>query len=97
MVFVRNKKPQNDDRKNKFRRSALKEMEVPRSGEVDPELLEPFPPHVTFSNPASYHIDGTSFAVGDLIWFEVDNNDVREGVEWGQAKVETVLPGRKYL
>jgi len=96
MVFVRNKKPQNDDRKNKFRRSALKEMEVPRSGEVDPELLEPFPPHVTFSNPASYHIDGTSFAVGDLIWFEVDNNDVREGVEWGQAKVETVLPGRKY-
>lgn len=55
----------------------------------------PFPPH-QFSIPARYNQEGQTFAIGDLVWYEIKGNhfDIQSGgLQWGEAIVKEILPG----
>jgi hypothetical protein len=57
----------------------------------------PFPPH-QFSIPARYSKEGQTFAVGDLVWYEIKGNfDIHSGgLQWGEAVVKEILPTNRY-
>lgn len=58
---------------------------------------EPFPFH-QFSTPARYHNQQQTFAIGDLVWYEIKGNfDIHSGgLQWGEAVVKDVLPDNRY-
>ena len=59
---------------------------------------DPFPfPH-NFSCPARYHNDEQTFAIGDLVWYEIKGNfDIHsKGIQWGEGIIKEVLPDDRY-
>lgn len=60
---------------------------------------EPFPPF-QFSH-AKYHKEDQAFAVGDLVWYEIQGGagtfDIHSrGIQWGEAIVHEILPENHY-
>ena len=57
---------------------------------------EPFPVF-RFANPARYHSPAQTFAVGDLVWYELNGHfDVySKGVQWGEATIVEILEEEK--
>jgi len=60
--------------------------------------LEPFPTY-QFSTPSKYHNPEQTFAIGDLVWYELRGNfDITsKGIQWGEAVVQDILPENRYM
>ena len=58
---------------------------------------EPFPSY-QFSIPARYHNPEQTFAIGDLVWYELRGNfDITsKGIQWGEAEVKEILMDNQY-
>lgn len=59
-----------------------------------PRNFAPFPCGLHFNCPAQYHIEGSKFEVGDLVWFEVVMRNY--DIQWGEARVVAVLDDNCY-
>jgi hypothetical protein len=58
---------------------------------------EPFPTH-QFSSPARYHNPEQTFAIGDLVWYELRGSFdlTSKGIQWGEAIIKDILPDNRY-
>lgn len=52
---------------------------------------DPFP-HFQFATPARYHSPTQNFAIGDLVWYEIQGNFniSSKGIQWGEATIVEV-------
>ena len=64
--------------------------------DIRPEF-EPFPTY-QFSTPARYHNPEQTFAIGDVVWYELRGHfDITsKGIQWGEAVVQDILPENRF-